>query len=115
MCDTNDHGCNLKPEKLLSSLRFHVVLWDGDSKESETCKGILSHFCLKLGSEITFVNEKNLRNHPVVSLKLKPLELKPVKLTSSATQMSLLYKSSETVFFIGHFKDIQFSLTGGTK
>ena len=27
--------------------------------------------------------------------------------------MSLAYKSSETVFFVGHFKNIQFSLTGG--
>ena len=87
MCDRNGHGCNLKPEKLLSSLRFHVVLWDGDSKEkNETREGTLSHFGLKPGlSEITFVNEKISDITRPVSVKLKPRELKPVKLTSSAT------------------------------
>ena len=62
----------------------------------------MSHFCLKPDSEIMFVNEKNLRNHLAVSVKLKPWELNPVKLMSTATQMSLPYKSSETVFFVGH-------------
>ena len=57
-------------------------------KESETCEGILSHFCLKPGSEITFVNEKNLRNQPVVSVKLKTLELKPVKFDISNSNVT---------------------------
>ena len=61
-------------------------------KESETCEGILSHFCLKPGSEITFVNEKNLTNHPAVSVKLKPLELKPVKFVISNSNVTAVQK-----------------------
>ena len=104
MCDTNDHGCNLKPEKLLSSLHFH-----------ETCEGTLSHFDLKPGSEITFVNEKDLRHHLAGFHRVEAQELKPVKLMLSTIQMSLPYKSSKTVFSVGHFKNIMFSLTRGAK
>ena len=87
----------------------------GTRKESETCEGTLSHFGLKPGSEITFVNKKISDITQPVSVKLKPWELKSVKLTSSTTQMSLPYKISETVLSVGHFKNVQFSLTGGTK
>ena len=73
MCDTNDHGCNnLKLEKLVSSLCFHPVLWDEIRKESETCEGTLSHFGLKPGSEIRFVNEKISDITLSVSVKLSP-------------------------------------------
>ena len=82
-------------------------------KESETCEGTLSHFGLKPGSEITFVNEKNLRRHQAGFRKVKVRGVKASKLMSSTTKMSLPYKSSETVFFVGHFKNIQFSLTEG--
>ena len=87
----------------------------GIRKESETCECTLSHFGLKPGSEITFVNEKISDITRPVSVKLKPQELKSIKSTSSTTRMSLPYKISETVFSVGHFRNVQFSLTGATK
>ena len=60
MCDTNDHGCNLKLQKLVSSLCLCGIVGMGIRKESEACEGTLSHFGLKPCSEITFVIEKVL-------------------------------------------------------
>ena len=49
---------------------------------------LVSHFGLKPGSEITFVNEKISEITRPVSVKLKPRELKPVKLTSSTLNVT---------------------------
>ena len=67
----------------------------GIRKESEIREGTLSHLGLKPDSEITVVNEENLRHHPAGFRKVKAPGLKSRELTSSKAQMSLPYKSSE--------------------
>ena len=66
-----------------------IVGWGFEKKM--ICESTLSHLGLKSGTELTFVNEKNLRHHRAGFSKVKARVsyLKPVKLTSSGTQMSL--------------------------